>query len=63
MSKELFGNAMLLAANRDLLKPGGDALVARRKKFARELAALVTAVGAIDALDQERLPARLGGEE
>ena len=63
VSKELFGNAMLLAANRDLLKPGGDALVARRKKFASELAALVTAVGAIDALDQERLPARLGGEE
>ena len=52
---------MLLAANRNLLKPGGDALIARRKKFASELAAVVTAVGAIDALDQERLPTRLGG--
>jgi glycerol-3-phosphate O-acyltransferase len=55
VSKELFGNALLLAANRDLLKPGGEALVTRRQTFANELATLVTAVGAIDALDQVRL--------
>jgi glycerol-3-phosphate O-acyltransferase len=59
ISKELFGNAMLLAANRNLLKPGDATLAARRAEFARELTALVVAVGAIDALDQHRMPARL----
>lgn len=51
---------MQLAANRNLLKPGDPTLAARRAEFAAELAALVVAVGAIDALDRERLPARLG---
>jgi len=60
ISKELFGNAILLASNRNLLKPGDDKLAARRAAFAQELTALVAAVGAIDALDQQRMPARLG---
>ncbi|HRH85240.1 MAG TPA: 1-acyl-sn-glycerol-3-phosphate acyltransferase [Rubrivivax sp.] len=60
ISKELFGNALLLAANRNLLKPGDPTLAARRADFAKELTALVTATGAIDALDQQRMPARLG---
>lgn len=59
VSKELFGNAMQLAANRNLLKPGDDTLAARRAEFADELTALVAAVGAIDKLDQQRLPERL----
>ena len=60
ISKELFGNAMQLAANRNLLKPADATLATRRAEFAAELAALVVAVGAIDTLDRERLPARLG---
>ena len=60
ISKELFGNAMLLASNRNLLEPGEATLAARRAEFARELAALVAAVGAIGELDQQRMPARLG---
>ena len=59
VSKELFGNAMQLAANRNLLKPGSEGLAKRRTDFADELAALVTAVGAIDTLDRQRLPADL----
>jgi glycerol-3-phosphate O-acyltransferase len=60
ISKELFGNALLLAANRNLMKPGDATLAARRADFSKELTALVAAVGAIDALDQQRMPARLG---
>ena len=30
VSKELFGNAMQLAANRNLLKPGSEGLAKRR---------------------------------
>ena len=59
VSKELFGNAMQLAANRNLLTPGTKDLAKRRAEFAGELARLVTAVGAIDSLDRQRLPADL----
>ena len=59
VSKELFGNAMQLAANRNLLKPGSEGLAKRRADFAAELAELVTAVGEIDALDRQRLPVDL----
>jgi glycerol-3-phosphate O-acyltransferase len=54
VSKELFGNALLLAANRGLLDGAGADLVRRRQEFARELRTLVDAVGAIGALDRER---------
>ena len=59
VSKELFGNAMQLAGNRNLLRPGTEGLANRRAAFAAELAELVTAVGAIDKLDRQRLPADL----
>ena len=59
VSKELFGNAMQLAANRNLIKPGSEGLAKRRSEFADELAAFVTAVGEIDTLDRQRLPADL----
>lgn len=36
LSRELFANALRLAANRELLKPGGADLSARRAAFARE---------------------------
>ena len=39
--------------------PGSDGLAKRRAEFADLLADLVTAVGAIDALDRQRLPADL----
>ena len=59
VSRELFGSAMQLAANRNLIKPGSEGLAKRRSEFADELAALVTAVGEIDTLDRQRLPADL----
>jgi len=55
VSRELYGNALLLAANRDLLKPGSPQLAERRRAFAAELAAAVRAVGSIDELEQTRL--------
>ena len=55
VSKELFGNALQLVANRNLLKPGDATLAARRAAFASQLLSLVSAVGAIDVLDQQRL--------
>jgi glycerol-3-phosphate O-acyltransferase len=56
VSKELFGNALLLAANRGLLDAGDVSLGARRAAFSRELQTLVAAVTAIGALDRQRLP-------
>jgi glycerol-3-phosphate O-acyltransferase len=44
ISKELFGAALRLAANRDLLGPGGDDLGERRRAFADELGAEVRRV-------------------
>jgi len=54
VSREVFGNAWSLAANRDLVGPGESGLKVRRQAFAEELAAAVQAVGAIDELDQAR---------
>ena len=54
ISREVFANALSLAANRGLLEPGAGELLERRRTFAEELAAAVRAVGAIDALDQVR---------
>jgi glycerol-3-phosphate O-acyltransferase len=58
VSKELFGNALQLAANRGLLKPGDASLGERRAALAAELDTLVKAVSAIDALDRRRAPGR-----
>ncbi len=52
VSRELFGNALLLAANRGLLEPGSDDLASNRRLFADELTATVAAVAAIDEYDQ-----------
>lgn len=61
VSREVFGNALSLAANRDLLKPAarGEAasqsdLGARRRAFAAELASVVERLAAIAALDNAR---------
>ena len=50
VSHELFGNALALAANRGLLQPGAD-LAIKRRRFAEETAAAVSAVAAIGELD------------
>ena len=62
VSRELFGNAFQLAANRGLIKGDADVLLARRKAFAEELAAAVRAVAAIDALEQSRLSNGVGSK-
>jgi glycerol-3-phosphate O-acyltransferase len=51
VSRELFANAMALAANRGLLEPGTEDLIGRRRRFAEETAAAVAAVAAIGDLD------------
>ena len=60
VSKELFGNALLLATNRALDEPGDPDLAQKRAAFAHELQTIVRAVGAIGKLDQQRLPQLLG---
>jgi glycerol-3-phosphate O-acyltransferase len=53
VSRELFGNALALAANRGLLQPGADDLAERRRRFAEEAAAAVSGVTAIGELDYQ----------
>jgi glycerol-3-phosphate O-acyltransferase len=60
VSKELFGNAWQLAANRGLFDVGSESLGERRAGFARELQTLVGAVTAIATFDRQRLPQLLG---
>lgn len=54
VSHELFGNALALAANRDLLRPEADDLGDRRRRFAAATASAVAAVSAIAELDYRR---------
>lgn len=54
VSREVFTNALSLAANRGLLDAGDDTLIGKRQEFANELAAVVRSVAAIDTLDQAR---------
>jgi glycerol-3-phosphate O-acyltransferase len=54
VSREIFANALSLAANRDLLGPGDAGLAARRAAWKAELADALRAVDAIDDLDQAR---------
>jgi len=54
VSREIFANALSLAANRDLLGPGDADLAARRGALQAELADAVRAVDAIEELDQTR---------
>jgi glycerol-3-phosphate O-acyltransferase len=55
VSRELFGNALLLAENRDLLAPGAERLAARRQAFVEEVAVAVRALAAIEELEQRRI--------
>jgi glycerol-3-phosphate O-acyltransferase len=54
VSRELFGNALLLAENRGLLVPGADGVAARRQAFVGEVAVAVRALAAIEELEQRR---------
>jgi glycerol-3-phosphate O-acyltransferase len=51
VSRELFTNALALAANRGLLQPGAEGLVDKRRRFAEETAAAAAGVAAISELD------------
>ncbi len=51
LSRELFDNALKLAANRDLVDPGRDELRARRDQFAAEVRDVVVRVAAAETLD------------
>jgi glycerol-3-phosphate O-acyltransferase len=53
VSRELFGNALALAANRGLLQPGADDLMEKRRRFAEETEAAVSGVAAIGELDYQ----------
>ncbi|NGY06779.1 1-acyl-sn-glycerol-3-phosphate acyltransferase [Solimonas terrae] len=54
VSREVFGNALALAANRGLLMPVGGDLAERRRAFKDELWDAVRRVAAVDELDQSR---------
>lgn len=58
VSREVFSNALLLAANRDLLTPGAADLAQRRQAFADELAAAVKGIADIEELDRMRRGAK-----
>jgi len=51
VSRELFTNALSLAANRGLLQSGTEDLADKRHRFAEETAAAIAAVAAIGELD------------
>jgi glycerol-3-phosphate O-acyltransferase len=52
VSRELFANALKLAANRDLVDPGRDELRERREAFATELRDVVARVERIGQVDE-----------
>jgi glycerol-3-phosphate O-acyltransferase len=54
VSSELFSGALRLAANRDLTDPGRDELAERRRRFAREVAAVADAIAVVDRIDAAR---------
>ena len=51
LSRELFSSALKLAANQDLIGPGGEELAARRRAFAARLRDLVGRLIVIDEID------------
>lgn len=53
VSREIFGNALALASNRDLLKPGKGVAKARAA-WLEEMTLVVKQVAAIDEFDQQR---------
>ena len=58
LSRELFGNALRLAGNRELLAPGGAELSARRAAFARECESHVQALIELERLRLQPRPPR-----
>lgn len=54
LSRELFRNALSLAANRGLLETGGEAIATGRSAFRAELLAAVRSIGEIEAIDRRR---------
>lgn len=58
ISRELFSNALRLADNRNLLKPGGAELGERRRAFARECAEAVAATMSLGELDRHHASTR-----
>lgn len=63
VSREIFGNAFSLAANRGLVEPGTPDLARRRQAFAEELASAVARVAAIDQIERARHRADAIGSE
>ena len=55
VSKVLFGTAVRLARNYNLLTPDGDELVDRRRTFARDIRAVIRRIDAIEALAASRV--------
>jgi glycerol-3-phosphate O-acyltransferase len=51
ISTEVFKNALLVAAHRDLMGPGGSELAARRRQFASELEVILRRIEAMDRAD------------
>ncbi len=51
LSRELFSSALKLAANQDLIGPGGENLAGRRRAFAARLRDLVARLIVIDEID------------
>ena len=58
VSREIFANALSLAANRELLKPGAPDLAHRRQEFAEELTSAVERMKQIEQLVVARRQAR-----
>jgi glycerol-3-phosphate O-acyltransferase len=54
ISKVLFGTALKLARNRDLVEPGGERLEERRQQFADEIRTAIRGVDGIEVLVQAR---------
>jgi glycerol-3-phosphate O-acyltransferase len=55
VSREVFGHAFELAANRDLIDPGREELMARRRRFAEEIATVLGWTSTIEGLDPTNL--------
>jgi glycerol-3-phosphate O-acyltransferase len=63
VSRELYGTALRLADNRDLIEPGGPELSGRRRDYRDEVAAVLDDLSWIGALETERLDRVLDGAE
>jgi glycerol-3-phosphate O-acyltransferase len=60
LSRELFSSAVKLAANLDLIGPGGDELARRRRDFAARLRGVVARLIMIDEIDAARRQEAVG---